>query len=180
MLTFRCRSRFCGRLQGQGDRPKGQSTGRQVPRSPPRPAPGEGGAGQPSRPATWVLAETDHPPHTHAPWAADAGELGWGRQGQLCKQEQKQEAESHSPWWMAMRWAVDGDGHTQCSPALPGAGSCGISARWDAQGDPRPAHPLLQGSPRQGPFWKPCPPTLDFVPGPCWGHRRETALQTPA
>lgn len=47
-------------------------------------------------------------------------------------------------------------------PALPGAGCCGISAAGDAQGDPRPARPLLHGSPRQGPFWKPRPPALDF------------------
>lgn len=183
---FGCLSRFCGRLRGQGGRPKdggrkGQSAGRQVSSSPPRPAPGEGGAGQPSQSTGGRPGLQPRPPptpHMHHGQLVLVSGVG-GSRDSAANRNRSRSREPLTP--------ADGDGLGSgrgqahpVLPALPGAGCCGISAAGDAQGDPRPACPLLHASPRQGPFWKPRPLALDFAPVPSWGRRREAARQTPA
>lgn len=133
-----------------GRRPEGTEHRPAGAQLPPTPAPGEGGAGQPSQSngggwgGTWVPAETTPLPytHTHTPWAAAAGELGWGRQDSSANRSRSRKLRATHP-----------GGRRRAHPALPSPARGGLLwhfCRRAHSGGPQTCTPIAARVPQAG------------------------------
>lgn len=128
---------------------KGLSTGQQVPSSLLHLPQERAGLGSHPRAMAGVGvgnlgSSRDHPPpiHTHTPWAAAAGELGWGRQDSSANRSRSRKLRATHP-----------GGRRRAHPALPSPARGGLLrhfCRRAHSGEPQTCTPIAARVPQAG------------------------------